>query len=65
MTRRPLATAAQMAEHYGVSIRTIYCWHQEQVSIGPCMFKIGKHLRARWDDIDKYDAQRAAESEAA
>lgn len=58
MNRRPLATVPQLAEHYGVSESTVRDWHLRQVEIGPLMFRVGKYLRARWEDVDKHDAQK-------
>lgn len=63
--RRPLATTPDLAEHYGVPVKTIRYWHQTQTCIGPLMFRVGKHLRARWDDIEAYDAEQAGGRNAA
>jgi len=60
VTRRPLATTKQIAEHYGVAESTVRYWHHRGVGVGPLMFRVGKHLRARWDDIDNHDAQQLA-----
>ncbi|OEV03834.1 hypothetical protein AN219_37740 [Streptomyces nanshensis] len=63
--RRPLATVPQIAEHYGVPEGTVRKWYQRQVCIGPQMFRVGRYLRARWDDIDRYDARLAQQQGAA
>jgi hypothetical protein len=63
--RRPLATVPELSEHYGVPQATIRSWHHRQVEIGPLMFRVGKYLRARWDDIDAYDAEQAGGRKAA
>lgn len=63
MTRRPLATVPQLAEHYGVTPNTVRYWRQHGVGIGPLMFRVGKHLRARWADIDEYDARQIAQQQ--
>ncbi|MEE1819326.1 DNA-binding protein [Streptomyces sp. SP18ES09] len=63
--RRPLATTPQLAEHYGVPAATVRRWHHTQTFIGPLMFRMGKHLRARWEDIEAYDADQAGRSNAA
>ena len=57
--RRPLATVPDLAEHYGVPEATVRRWHYTQTFVGPLMFRVGKYLRARWDDIDHYDAELA------
>jgi hypothetical protein len=63
--RRPLATAEDLAEHYGVPRKTIYYWHQTQTGPGRLMFPVGKYLRARWDDIDAHDAEQAGRGQRA
>lgn len=63
--RRPLATVPDLAEHYGVPQKTVRYWHQTQTCIGPLMFRVGKYLRARWDDIDQYDAEQVGGQRAA
>ncbi|MEV7501543.1 hypothetical protein [Streptomyces sp. NPDC093018] len=54
----PLATVPDLAEHYGVPPKTIHYWHQTQTGPGTLMFRVGKYLRARWDDIDQYDTEQ-------
>jgi hypothetical protein len=54
-----------MAEHYGVPEATVRRWHYTQTCIGPLMFRVGKYLRARWDDIDQYDAEQVGGQRAA
>lgn len=54
--RRPLATVPDLAEHYGVPEDTVRRWHYTQTGPGPLMFRVGKYLRARWEDIDAHDA---------
>jgi hypothetical protein len=61
--RRPLATVPDLAAHYGVPAATVRRWHQRQTFIGPHMFRIGKYLRARWEDVDAFDAQLATQAE--
>lgn len=64
-TRRPLATVPQLATHYGVPEATVRRWHHTQTFVGPLMFRMGKYLRARWDDIDRYDAKQTEGRRAA
>ncbi|MFI7681439.1 DNA-binding protein [Streptomyces griseoaurantiacus] len=64
-TRRPLATVPEIAEHYGVPQKTVHYWHQTQTGPGPLLFRVGKYLRARWDDIDQHDANQAGGQRAA
>lgn len=63
--RRPLATVPELAIHYGVPEATVRRWHYTQTFVGPLMFRMGKYLRARWDDIDHYDAKQAESRRAA
>lgn len=57
--RRRLATAEELAEYCGVPVSTVYQWSSR--GGGPKLIKVGRHLRARWDDIEKWlDAQTIA-----
>lgn len=48
--RRPLATPDELAAYLGVSKATIYQWSSRG---GPFpLFRVGRHLRARWSDVD-------------
>lgn len=54
--RRPLATAEEIADYLGVPLGTVYQWSSR--GGGPRLIKVGRHLRARWDDIEQWlDAQ--------
>lgn len=54
--RRKLATAQELADYLGVPIGTVYQWSHR--GGGPKFIKVGRHLRARWDDIEQWlDAQ--------
>lgn len=54
--RRPLASTREVAEYLGVPLKTIYVWQQK--GTGPRFARVGKHLRARWSDVDAWlDAQ--------
>ncbi len=55
--RRPLATAQEVAEYLGVPVATVYQWKYR--GNGPKMIKVGRHLRARWEDVDAYLEQQA------
>lgn len=63
--RRPLATASDLADHYGVPEKTIHRWHQHGVCVGPLMFRVGRYLRARWEDIERWDAEQVQTGRAA
>lgn len=51
-SRRPLATSDQIAAYLGVPKQTVYSWSSR--GGGPRMSKVGRHLRARWEDLDAY-----------
>lgn len=54
--REPLATADDIAAYLSVPKQTIYQWSSR--GGGPKMIKVGRHIRARWEDLDDYlDAQ--------
>ncbi|MGW1669004.1 helix-turn-helix transcriptional regulator [Streptomyces sp. NPDC002324] len=54
--RRKLATAEEIAKYLGVPLGTVYQWSSR--GGGPRLIKVGRHLRARWSDIEAYlDAQ--------
>lgn len=51
-TRRPLATAQEIADYCGVPLTTVYRWSSR--GGGPKLIKVGRHLRARWDDLEQW-----------
>ncbi len=55
--RRPLAKPQEIADYLGVPLGTVYQWSSR--GGGPRMSRVGRHLRARWEDLDAYlDANR-------
>jgi excisionase family DNA binding protein len=57
--RRPLATAQEIADFCGVPLGTVYQWSSR--GGGPKFVKVGRHLRARWSDIEQWlDSQTIA-----
>ncbi len=48
----PLMTIDQVAAYLGISKNTIYRWNAMGVSIPH--FKLGKHLRFRRSDVEKF-----------
>ncbi|GGR72731.1 hypothetical protein GCM10010252_08990 [Streptomyces aureoverticillatus] len=50
--RRKLATARELAEYCGVPLATVYQWSHR--GGGPRMIKVGRHLRARWEDVERW-----------
>ena len=51
-TRRRLATAQELADYCGVPLATVYQWSHR--GGGPRLIKVGRHLRARWEDVERW-----------
>lgn len=50
--QRPLADAQQIADFLGVPLATVYRWSSR--GGGPRLIKVGRHLKARWADLESY-----------
>lgn len=50
MQREALASPPEVAQFYGVPVKTLYQWRYE--GRGPEAVKIGRHLRYRWSDVE-------------
>jgi excisionase family DNA binding protein len=50
--RSKLATARELADYCGVPLATVYQWSHR--GGGPRMIKVGRHLRARWEDVERW-----------
>lgn len=58
MSPRPLASPKDVADYLGVPIKTVYEWNSR--GTGPKLRKVGRHVRYRWDDVEKWlEAQSA------
>lgn len=55
--RRPLATPEQVSEYLGVPITTLHQWRYKHT--GPKACKVGRHLRYRWADVEKWLDEQA------
>lgn len=53
-----LATAQELAEYTSVPIKTVYEWNSK--GVGPRVIKVGRHVRYRWADIEKWLEQGSA-----
>lgn len=47
-----LLSAQELADYLEVPVKTIYTWRHRNT--GPRGFRIGKHLRYRWGDIEAW-----------
>lgn len=55
----PLVTITELAECFGVPVKTIYKWRQS--GRGPVGIRIGRHLQFRLSDVQSWvDGQRDA-----
>ena len=54
----PLLTVQDLAAYLDVPVKTIYTWRHR--SKGPRGFKVGRHLRFRWVDVEEWLAELAA-----
>jgi predicted DNA-binding transcriptional regulator AlpA len=45
-----LLSARELAAHLGVPVTTLYAWRYR--GEGPPGFRVGRHLRYRWRDVD-------------
>ncbi len=55
----PLMKVPQVAEYLGVPVQTLYDWRMRKR--GPKAIKIGRHLRYRREDVERWlDEQTAA-----
>jgi excisionase family DNA binding protein len=52
MDRERLLTVEELAEYLGVPVATIYAWRYRRE--GPPGFKVGKHVRYRWRDVEEW-----------
>jgi excisionase family DNA binding protein len=51
-SRRPLASINEVAEYLNVPVATLRQWRHR--GTGPRCAKAGRHIRYRWDDVDKW-----------
>ncbi|HZD24344.1 MAG TPA: helix-turn-helix domain-containing protein [Acidimicrobiia bacterium] len=54
-----LLSVEELADYFEVPVKTIYTWRHR--NSGPKGFRVGKHLRFRWHDVQAWVAQRLAD----
>lgn len=54
-----LLSVDELADYLEVPVKTIYTWRHRNT--GPRGFRVGKHLRFRWSDVQTWVAQRIAD----
>jgi excisionase family DNA binding protein len=58
---RPLAQPPEVAAYLGVPVKTLYAWNHARK--GPAALRVGKHLRYRWADVERWvEAQLESQS---
>lgn len=51
-----LMTVQELAQYLRVPVATIYAWRYRRE--GPLGFRVGKHLRYRWPDVEEWIAHQ-------
>jgi excisionase family DNA binding protein len=54
-----LQSVEELADYLEVPVKTIYTWRHRNT--GPQGFRVGKHVRFRWHDVQTWVAQRIAD----
>ncbi len=57
--RERLLSAQELADYLEVPVKTIYAWRHRNT--GPRGFRVGKHLRFRWRDVEGWLSDLIAE----
>jgi len=55
-----LVTVQELANYLGLPVATIYAWRYRHR--GPPGFRVGRHLRFRWSDVDSWIQDRITET---
>ena len=56
-----LLTVEDLAEYLGVPVATLYAWRYHRQ--GPPGFRVGRHIRYRWADIEEWISDRIEASQ--
>ena len=59
--RDRLLTVQELAEYLGVPVATLYQWRYR--SEGPKGFRVGRHVRYRWSEIEAWVERQMAEAD--
>ena len=51
-----LINVEELADYLGVPVATLYQWRYRRE--GPPGFRVGRHLRYRWSDVQRWIEQR-------
>lgn len=56
---RRMATPAEVADYLQVPVKTLYRWRY--AGEGPVAYRVGRHLRFRWSDVERWLASRGSD----
>jgi len=56
----PLISAQELAEYLDVPVATIYAWRYRRQ--GPPGFRVGRYVRFRWSDVERWIEDRIAQT---
>lgn len=59
--RDRLLTVQELAEYLGVPVATLYQWRHRRE--GPPGFRVGRHVRYRWSDVQGWITELLGRSE--
>lgn len=59
--RDRLLTVHELAEYLGVPVATLYQWRYRRE--GPKGFRVGRHVRYRWSEIEAWVERQMAEAD--
>jgi excisionase family DNA binding protein len=59
--RDRLLTVQELAEYLGVPVATLYQWRYRRE--GPKGFRVGRHVRYRWSEIEAWVHRQMAEAD--
>jgi len=60
-----LASAQEVSDYLGVETKTLYNWKgRKPVPFGPTAIKVGHQLRYKWSEVERWLAERSANSAA-
>jgi len=58
--RDRLLTVQELADYLGVPVATLYQWRYQRE--GPPGFRVGRHVRYRWSDVEDWIEQQVQAS---
>lgn len=56
-----LLSVLELADYLGVPVATLYQWRHRRE--GPPGFRVGRHVRYRWSDVEDWIEQRLADAD--